>query len=199
LALLKEVNMRRIICLLILISITLTGCANPTKEREEMIQKTFEDAKILNEKSSLENCEFLSLAPEGAYHSTSGRYSLEGEPIGWENEKDSCAYGDYNDGMYLIEIALYTSSHNVFGINVGDDITSVYDIMKKEGYKKGDSYLFSPVPPSKRDASSEEWQITPFSKNYITILFYIDHKERDNKITEIEITASDPKYAGIVY
>jgi hypothetical protein len=185
LALLKEVNMRRIICLLILISIILTGCANPTKEREEMIQKTFEDAKILNEKSFFgesdhEECKLLVRGNEKSRVALA--YILD-------ESKSHYYYFPFNDSNYITQIVLKTSDYHVFGIRVDDDFSTVDKRLKEEGYIKGEI----------NENYKSDIPIVKFSKGYIKISFYIDPTKDPNKISEIVVSASDPKYAGIVY
>jgi hypothetical protein len=185
LALLKEVNMRRIICLLILISLTLTGCANPTKEREEMIQKTFEDAKILNEKSflgtnSFGKCFLLKKATDADYIVT---------PYRLEDEKSNYYYFPFNDNNYITQIVLETSSYHVFGIHIDDGFSIVENILKQEGYKKDRI----------NDNLRENTSYVVFKKDYISISFRISLDENETVIKKIIIDISDPKYAGIDY
>jgi hypothetical protein len=174
LALLKEVNMRRIICLLILISLTLTGCANPTKEREEIIQKTFEDAKELNEKSNFGECELLDPSPDTSFWSAGALWLAD--------DVSEYYYREYNGGIYITNIILKSNSYHVFGIRVGDDLSSVDEILTREGYKK----------ERINNNPGQNYPVVSYTKNYISISFYIDSDNSPDKLSKIAVAADDP-------
>ena len=72
--------------------------------------------------------------------------------------------------------------YHVYGINSGDDLSSVDDILIREGYKKG----------RVNDNPKTTYPDVKFSKGYIEISFFVDPNLYGKKIKTISINAYDP-------
>lgn len=176
----------KIICILLLIFI-FSGCTNlennvenTDKVDDEMLKPTLVSAKVLNERSNFGECELLKAAPEKAKKAI---------PYALSDENDYYLYFNFGDELCVTEISLQSSSYNVFGIKVGDELKSVGDILAKE------EYIVS------QENENFKWNVPGivYSKDRINISFYTDSSEDNALITGIVVKTSDPQYAGITY
>lgn len=155
-----------------LVALCVGGCFLAKNRYDYMMKQTIADVQILNEKSDLDGCSLLDSLPNASYHP---RYLADGV--------SRYFYSENVAGAFISEIYIKSSEYHVFGIRVGDDLSTVNEILKNEGFTKR-----RVLPPS-----SKEYPITRFRKHYLEVYFYVDPDKDNSTITKIGISVDVPR------
>jgi hypothetical protein len=171
-----------IISFFILIFLVNCICKNTKKENEEkMYELTFEIAEHLNKNSKLPFTllEMLNLPEE-----ETKKYGPDYPYIVENDDNDVRAYYfNYpfnSNNLRLTQIEIKSSNYNIYGVKIGDDISSVEKIMKNNNFKIDNIPYYY-----------EETNTKNYSKYHLEIYFIT--KEDSGKISEILVTISDPE------
>ena len=171
-----------IITLALVVGLVATVYLLIENRNKRMIELTFTDVQILNEKSNFGGCMLLDVAPVDAYGYSEMTGGYKPRMFSLEGKQDSVTYGHFSGALRLDSIIIRSSSAHLFGIHVGDDLSAACEVMENEGFTK---WRVSKNPSRHSPAVN-------LGKHNIGVGFYVDPNKDSSAIIEIIVGVEDP-------